>query len=122
MIGWFALPLFPPFIEWRVRHANHGAVLAACREMMAKRNTYKGKRTDWPPDRGVYIDFTVSPVDSSIPKTIRSLHPAYIVIQSNSVSVVFLSGFSGLGYVAYPEGVEGGGSEKLIDGLWLVHD
>jgi hypothetical protein len=108
--------------SWRVRHANPSAVLAGCREMIANRDSYQGKRTDWPADRGVYIDFTVRPVDRRIPKVIQGLHPGYAIIESNSVLVVFLGGFSHLGYQAFAEGVEGSGTEKLADGLWLIHD
>ena len=113
---------FGAMANWRARHANYPAVLKACREMIAKKDSYRGQRPDLPADAGVYLDFTTGPIDPAIPEVIRGLKPAYVVIESNAVLVVFLGGFSHLGYQAYAEGSQGGGTEKLIDGLWLIHE
>jgi hypothetical protein len=111
-------------VDYRVRHADFHAVLAGCREMMTNKDSYYPRRTDWPAESGVYIDFTVPAevADPKIPKVIRDLQPGYVIIEKDSVLAVFQGGFSHLACRAFPEGVEGQGTEKLVDGLWLIHD
>ena len=120
--AFFMAIIFYVFIP--ARHANYPAVLEACREMMTNKDSYYPRRTDWPAAEGVYIDFTVpiEATDPKIPKVIRDLQPGYVIIQKDSVLVVFQGGFSHRAYKAFPEGVAGDGTQKLIDGLWLIHD
>ncbi|MBN2703045.1 MAG: hypothetical protein JXR23_02445 [Pontiellaceae bacterium] len=98
----------------RVVSADFAAVLDACREMM---------RTMGPNgETEIELSESMEP-DLRVPETLRDMKPSRITVNgTNSVLVVFMGGFNHLGYMAYPDGVEGGGTRKLIDGLWLITD
>ena len=89
--------------------------------MIAKRNSYQGKRTDWPADE-VFLEFRGLGVDPKIPKVIRNLHREFAIIRSNSVMIAVSGGFNHLAFEAYAEGAEESGTKKLINGLWLIYD
>lgn len=94
--------------------ADFNAVLGACREMMRTVGTNGVTEID--------LIEGMQP-DDRVPMTLRNMKPGYIDVEgTNSVHVVFYGGFFHLGYAAYPEGVEGGGTRKLVDGLWLLTD
>jgi hypothetical protein len=84
--------------------SDHGAVLAACREIMEKQGTYRvnpsvgggGSAEDRrrrSPD----------PTDPRIPEVIRSLGPSSIQVESDRVVVEMGGGFYHYGFVALSE-------------------
>jgi hypothetical protein len=60
--------------------------------------------------------------DTSLPKAIRELHPTWITTDKDRVRVELHGGFDHYGVLAFPKGVEGDGTKKLIDGLWYYSD
>lgn len=108
--------------EYRVRCADPRAILAACREMIAARETY-GPRSKELEDGDVALDFRDNrTMDPKIPKIIRNLKPAMIWIDKDAVILQFVMGFAHYGLTGYAPGADPGGgdteySKKIIDGL-----
>jgi hypothetical protein len=91
---------------------DHSAVLAACREMMADPTGYRTM------EYSAGLDLR----DHNIPAIIRDLGPAYVGVGDTFVQIEMHGGFNHFGLRAFAEGVEGGGNQKLIEGLWFYHD
>jgi hypothetical protein len=82
-------------------HSDHQAIRAACRDLMAK---YAGE----------YIDRD----DPCLPDVLRELGTSYVSVSKDIVRVELHGGFDHYGVLAFPEGVEGHGDRKLMEGLW----
>ncbi len=90
----------------RLLHAtDHQAVLAGCRELMAK---YPGQ--------------TLDAGDTRLPKVIQELDPIFVEVTQERVLIALHGSFDHFGVVAYPKGIEGDGAKKLIDGLWYFDE
>jgi hypothetical protein len=87
--------------EKLIYESDHQAILAACRELMAK----------WP-------DQAMDGEDTRLPKAIQEIRPRWVRVGSESVTVELHGGFDHYGVIAFPKGLEGCGTKKLIDGLW----
>jgi hypothetical protein len=105
-------------MEYRISHADHKAVVVACREMLQNRREYSNTRTDWPTNGYDFVDFNAGSIDSRIPKVIRDLHPCYAQIDSNSVSLLMMMEADCL--LRYTEGGKEHGV-KLAEGLWRIN-
>jgi hypothetical protein len=88
-----------------IHRSDHQAILAACRELMEK-----------------YPDQTMDGNDSRLPKAIQEIHPFWVSVSKESITVELHGGFDHYGVVAFPKGTEGGGAKKLIDGLWYYSE
>ena len=49
---------------------------------------------------------------------ILDLNPTFVYISKTSIDIELCTGFYSISIMAFPEGVEGYGDLKLIDGLW----
>jgi hypothetical protein len=97
----------------RATAADFTKALADCRSMMA----------DLGPKGHTEIHLYADPPDARVPPYLRGLRPSRVIVDgSNWVDVVFLGGHNHLEYRAFAEGVEGEGTRKLTDGLWLRTD
>jgi hypothetical protein len=114
----------------RIRAADAPALLAACREMIEKRASYRndfGKYPYLPPFwsiNDIVIDGRHKKIDPSVPEAVLSLHPRYIVVETEPicVRVVVADGPVLAAVWAFPAGQDGQGEERLTNGLWLVTD
>jgi len=87
--------------ETLLNHSDHGAIPAACRDLMRK---YPGEEIDGQ--------------DPRLPAILRELGTSYVSVSEGAVHVELHGGFDHYGVSAFAEGVEGGGDRKLIEGLW----
>ena len=98
---------------------NHEELLAACRVVYENRGVYRHHPSIHPPaDDGSYPD----PRDPGMPAIIRHLGCTYIFLDDRSLTVEMGGGFHHYGFIAYPEGEEGDGPRKLLDGLYYYED
>ena len=106
-------------------HTDHEEVLRICREKLAAYNQ------SFPDNSQGEIDSTVEsgPGFSSIedvPKRtymhILDLRPTFVYISPKMTHIEMCTGFYSVGLHAFPEGVEGHGDLKLLDGLWYSDD
>jgi hypothetical protein len=63
---------------------------------------------------GEYIDRD----DPCLPDVLRELGTSYVSVSKDIVRVELHGGFDHYGVLAFPEGVEGHGDRKLMEGLW----
>ncbi len=99
-------------------HTDHVALLAACREVMANRNTYKQRREDF------HFRSFIDPKDPKLPAAIVALQPRQIISDNeNSVYLELHGGSDRYGVEAYSEKAAGrltndrSGTIQLTSGL-----
>lgn len=95
---------------------DYEELLAACREL--SQQTAAGKRRDG--QYQVYLGKR-DPETLSFPQVILDLKPACVYLNWHGEGQVVIELFPGpewYGVAAYPEGSEGHGGVKLIEGLW----
>jgi hypothetical protein len=101
-------------------HADHSRILAACREAIARRGTYRNDNAQWGllyKDRVVILP----PLPDNLPLAIRELHPKDVIIDENSVLLNLSLPFSRISLIGYKSGARQAGTFRYIDGLWLWH-
>ena len=102
-----------------ILHADHKAILAACRTMIAERQNYRNDREDSISKPGDPV--IIYPVKKSeVPAIIKNMHPEpkYILIYKDHVEICF-SALPRVYLYGFAEGAEQEWGTKLIDGLWL---
>jgi hypothetical protein len=117
--------------EQLLLHAtDHAALLAACREVIAKRGSYQVD----PGTRGVgegtpeFQRANPHSQDPRIPEVIRALRPAYITVDADHVRLEFGGGPYHYGVIGWADGVApawtstGAHSRELLHGLWYYAD
>ena len=106
-------------------HTDHDELLRVCREKLAAYNK------SFPDDSQKQIDSDVESVpgfgtrDDHTKKTymkILDLNPTFVNISRKMIHLELCTGFYSVRVTAFPEGVEGFGNIKLIDGLWYSDD
>src|SRR5262245_21034049 len=88
---------------------DHKAVLAACRDLMARHK------------RGEEFQPMFFPSDPGFPDSLRPLRPSYLSVRDDVVHMEMHGANDHYGFYAYAEGSEKEGNDggvKLIDGLW----
>jgi hypothetical protein len=96
----------------QLRRADHPQVLAVCRTMIADARAHVGEG-NLPESRFKNL---ADPVAK--PQDIPGLTPSYLVFTKDYVMMCF-SALPRVYLLAFSEGVEQCGNEKLIDGLWI---
>jgi hypothetical protein len=102
---------------------DHVALLAACREVMAHRNTFAKEEGKADPSRSL-----IDPKDPKIPAAIVALQPLHIVAEDTSVFLQLYGGLDRLGVTAYSEKAASshtnGFSEEFVltPGLWCFDE
>lgn len=99
--------------------SDNDKLLAACRQIMANKKILIQENPERVIYNMVYIEF---PYDgpSIIPNEITRLDPIRIEVADDIMYIILNSGHNKLGLRAFAEGVEEYGTEKLVEGLWLV--
>jgi hypothetical protein len=97
-----------------ILHADHQAILAACRTMIAERQNYHNQR----PDSKNRPGDPVWPSKDEFPTVIKNLDPRYIIVDKDHVVICF-SALPRVYLYGFAEGAEQYGTRKLIDGLWI---
>lgn len=96
---------------------DHAAFLAACREVIANRNSFR----HWEKNGWEFIN----PKDPRVPAAIAALRPSYIAPDDDSVSVGLHGGIDSLVVIAYSEQFVNthtngySGNLRLMPGLWF---
>lgn len=113
----FALPLvgfrvIAARLHSQLRRADHPAVLATCRKMIADARATRGE-DNLPESR---FENLADPVAK--PQDVPGLNPSYLVVRKDHVMMCF-SALPRVYLLAFSEGAEQCGNEKLIDGLWI---
>ncbi len=106
------------------KRTDHKALLAACREMMHSRASYKTRMDSLDGQSNIDLD------DPAVPDIIRRLKPSYVLIQDDVATVEMGGGGGHFGVVAFERGndttnrIPGWGQKKrkLIEGLWYYSD
>jgi hypothetical protein len=84
-----------------LHHSDHQVIRAACRDLMTK---YAGEH--------------IVGDDARLPDVLRELGTSYVSVSKDIVRVELHGGFDHYGVLAFPEGVEGHGDYKVMEGLW----
>ncbi|MFH1731767.1 MAG: hypothetical protein ABIF82_08965 [Planctomycetota bacterium] len=104
---------------YRLQHrTDHGQLLAECRQLLQDRDKYAqhGRR---PESSDIHLHSVGK--NAEMPPLLRSLDPPTVVIEENSVLLIFSGGHIHLGVRAYAEGQKGYDLE-LIPGLYMIRD
>ena len=102
-----------------ILHADHKAILAACRTMIAEKGNYHNDRQD--STSKPHDPVLIYPVKkSAVPEIIKNMRPEpkYILIYVDHVEICF-SALPRVYLYGFAEGAEQDWGTKLIDGLWL---
>jgi hypothetical protein len=108
--------------EQRARHIlletlNRGDLLSACRDMMKSRSVYTNESLSM--SNTVYISGQSAQLRAHAPRIVQDLQPSFVIVDSNAMQISCAQHVR-IGLYAYAEdSMSQGGSEKLIDGLWL---
>ena len=104
----------------RIRRADHQALLFACRQLIATRANYSGYAWRLPYDPSATNAYYLGERDiltNNIADGIRNLRPKSLVIYKDWVLINTRS--PRYSVLAFAEGANQFGTEKLIDGLWF---
>jgi hypothetical protein len=105
-------------------HTDHEEVLRICREKLASYNEKisdkSKKQSDYNPDLGP-MGGAKGPWKRTY-MHILDLRPTFVDIDPEMIHLEMCTGFYSVGLHAFPEGVEGHGDLKLLDGLWYSDD
>ncbi|MFA5205143.1 MAG: hypothetical protein WC708_12150 [Lentisphaeria bacterium] len=106
----------------QIRNADHPAVLAACRALMTDVDNFKcdHEMPSWQAGWKAVVDNGSAQYEDKIPATIKALNPQSISITSNQVYLFYWNSPVRLSVRAFGPTAKQFGTEKLIDGLWLV--
>jgi hypothetical protein len=104
--------------RYQLNHADHSRILAACREAIAKRGSYRNDSDKW---RILEKDevLLLHPIPTDFPEAIRELHPRYILIREDSVLIDFNVPFARVALLGFRSGSKQYGTSRYIDGLWF---
>ncbi|MBN1819053.1 MAG: hypothetical protein JW828_16965 [Sedimentisphaerales bacterium] len=139
VVVWFLFNAFSDFItpepikqinQIRVKvlyHTNHEELLKACRDKLA---TYNNSLPDEKiKNEGITTTVKSGPgfgTGEDIPQKthmkILDLKPTFVEISRKMIHLEMCTGFYSVSVSAFPDGVEGFGDLKLIDGLWYSDD
>ena len=104
---------------------DHQAILQAGRQMIRDRDKYNA---EWPRLNWIYsttdeVVWSVEsgPLSTNVPQAIRDLEPISIQLNSRCAQIRLpVSGARSYVFV-FAEGIEGGGTEQVIPGLWYAN-
>jgi len=111
--------LYVKFKIEQIRRADPARILDACREMIAKRESFKNNRDKWPSLINEDAVLLLRPIPESVPQSIQQLNPKYIIIRPDSVLVDFNIPFARAAVLAFRSGVQQYGTYQFVDGLWF---
>jgi hypothetical protein len=101
-----------------LRRADHSRILAACREAIEHRSSYRNDNAQWGlayRERVVILP----PLPPELPVAIRELHPKDVIIDEDRILLNFSLPLSRIGILGYKPGATQSGTSKYIDGLWF---
>ena len=104
---------------YSLRHKNHESILAACREAIANRGSYRNDRVQWSSLNKDQI-VLLPPLPSNLPLPIRDLNPKNVLIDKEWVQINLSLPFYRISIIGYNSGARQAGTTKYIDGLWLL--
>src|SRR5438445_235425 len=104
---------------YSLRHKNHESILAACREAIANRGSYRNDRVQWSSLNKDQI-VLLPPLPSNLPLPIRDLNPKNVLIDKEWVQINLSLPFYRISIIGYNSGAPQAGTTKCIDGLWLL--
>lgn len=101
-----------------LRRADHSRILAACREAIEHRGSYRNDNAQW---GFAYRERVVilPPLPSELPSAIREPHPKDVIIDNDRILVNLSLPLSRIGILGYKFGAPQSGTSKYIDGLWF---
>jgi len=103
---------------YHLQHADHARILAACREMIAKRNTYHNDMDKWGTlDRDDVL--LLPPLPNDLPDAIHELNPHSVIIRNDYVMLNLGLPFCRIGLLGFKSGARQFGTFKYMDGLWF---
>lgn len=112
----------------RIARADHQAVLAGCRGILAHRQDYRVNPHYNGGDRSLQ-GVAPDPQDPQIPAAVRNLQPTFIEVFDDSVHLGFAAGGHRADITAFATGVDDksrgpqiGQGRALIPGLWYYDD
>lgn len=104
--------------KYRLKHLDHAEILAACREAIANRASYRNDKNKW----GTLDEDDVlllSPIQNEVPVAIRKLHPANLIIRDDNILINFKVPFARISILGFQSGAPQYGTTRYIDGLWF---
>jgi hypothetical protein len=118
--GLLVNPIKAYTVQHRVLTADHGVLLAACREMLINKDKYRNDWNGYPSlaegEKAIDARKGITP---DVPKPIRELKPYCIIIRTNKIEIQ-LSGPYRQCVFGFKDGVQEYGDKMLTNGLWYV--
>jgi hypothetical protein len=68
--------------RYQLDHSDHSQILAACRELLLSRDSYRNDREKWITAEKDDV-VILRPIPSNVPEAIRKLHPSVIFIHGD---------------------------------------
>ena len=104
--------------KYRLNHLDRKQVLAACRQAIADRDSYRNDKDKWgaPYEDDVLL---LPPIPNEVPQALRDLHPSYILIREDSVLLTLKVPFARVSLLGFKSGARQYGTSRYIDGLWF---
>lgn len=104
--------------KYRLDHLDHAKVLAACRETIANRSSYRNDKDKWGTlDTDDVL--VLSPIPNEVPEAIRDLHPSHIIIREDYILINFKVPLARVAILGFQPGATQYGTYQYIDGLWF---
>jgi hypothetical protein len=104
--------------KYRLNHLDHKQLLAACRQAIADRSSYRNDKDKW----GTLHEDDVlllSPIQNEVPQVLRDLHPTDILIRDDSVLITLNVPLARVCIVGFNPGVRQYDTSQYVDGLWF---
>jgi hypothetical protein len=103
---------------YQLRHLDHAKILAACREALEHKDSYRNDRDRWGwlPENEVVL---LRPLPENFPSAIRELHPRNVMIKQEYVIICFTAPFARVCMLGFAPGAPQFGTEQFTDGLWF---
>jgi hypothetical protein len=104
--------------KYRLNHLDHRQLLAACRQAIADRRSYRNDKDKW----GTLHEDDVlllPPLQNEVPQALRNLHPRDILIREDSVIITLNVKVARMSLLAFAPGARQYGTHQYIDGFWF---
>ena len=105
----------------RIRQGDHAALLSACRSLMENGHTFTNDPVvTWARSWQASVARDSEQYNRSMPPAIKDLTPKWVRITTNQVYLYFWDVPRRMCVRAFATNAHQFGTEKLVDGLWLV--
>ena len=114
----FSIPTNIAIRKYRLNHLDHKQLLAACRQAIADRRSYRNDKDKW----GTLHEDDVlllPPIQNEVPQALRDLHPSDILIREDNVVITLNVKVARMALLGFAPGARQYGTHQYIEGSWF---